>query len=143
MSPDTERKPSAFHPEFTYPIFGDEECVYGYKDLKIKLYYACGSLFLYYGLEYSSQHGAQDIVKMICDYIPHSPQDMTFNPEEFSKQVNAHFAPMGELVSRYRLPDDDAEYQIFNVLSLNSVYICNTWLHRIPLSAAIVSLVVY
>lgn len=30
---------STFSPQFTYPIFGEEERIFGYKDLKIKLRY--------------------------------------------------------------------------------------------------------
>src|SRR5436309_14277635 len=30
-------KPSTFHPDFTYPIFGEAETIYGYKRLSINL----------------------------------------------------------------------------------------------------------
>jgi len=33
-----------FHPRFTYPIFGDEEKIYGYQDLIVNLWFASGSL---------------------------------------------------------------------------------------------------
>ena len=29
----------SFHPNFTYPIFGEEEQIFGYKNLKVNLYY--------------------------------------------------------------------------------------------------------
>lgn len=29
----------SFHPSFTYPIFGEEEQIFGYKNLKVNLYY--------------------------------------------------------------------------------------------------------
>lgn len=38
-----DKKPktlSAFHPQFTYPIFGDEEQIFGYKGLIIRLRFA-------------------------------------------------------------------------------------------------------
>lgn len=36
---EKERLTATFEPDFVYPIFGEEETVYGYKDLKIKLYF--------------------------------------------------------------------------------------------------------
>ena len=33
----TPKELSTFHPQFTYPIFGDEERIFGYQGLKIKL----------------------------------------------------------------------------------------------------------
>lgn len=35
---------STFHPTFTYPIFGENETIYGYKDLKIKLSFKSDNL---------------------------------------------------------------------------------------------------
>jgi hypothetical protein len=34
-----EKTLSTFHPKFTYPIFGDEESIFGYQGLKIQLRY--------------------------------------------------------------------------------------------------------
>lgn len=34
----------SFHPKFTYPIFGDEEKIFGYKDLKISLRYRANDM---------------------------------------------------------------------------------------------------
>lgn len=63
-----------FNPEFTYPIFGEQEVAFGYKDLAIQvcesrrpwanlstdpfpsqLYFASGSLATYFHLEYSEK----------------------------------------------------------------------------------------
>lgn len=29
-----------FHPDFTYPIFGDQEKIFGYRDLEVKVSFA-------------------------------------------------------------------------------------------------------
>jgi len=36
---NSEKTLSSFHPKFTYPIFGDEESIFGYQGLKIHLRY--------------------------------------------------------------------------------------------------------
>ena len=35
---------SSFYPQFTYPIFGDEECIFGYHNLKLNLRFAAHDL---------------------------------------------------------------------------------------------------
>lgn len=35
---------SSFHPQFTYPIFGDEERIFGYQGLKLNLRFAAHDL---------------------------------------------------------------------------------------------------
>lgn len=41
-SPSQEIK--SFHPKFTYPIFGENETIYGYKGLKVNLRFAANDL---------------------------------------------------------------------------------------------------
>ena len=55
---------SYFKPKFTYPIFGDEETIVGYKDLKISLYLSSAGLDPFIKLEFSDEldfkkHGAK------------------------------------------------------------------------------------
>ena len=63
-----------FSPEFVYPIFGEQEVIYGYRDLVIKLFLASGSLKSYLGIEYVGApvagDRALDIEKTLRDFIP-------------------------------------------------------------------------
>ena len=43
-APDSPRILSSFNPQFTYPIFGDEEHIFGYQNLKINLTFAAHDL---------------------------------------------------------------------------------------------------
>lgn len=43
-APGSPRKLSSFHPQFTYPIFGDEERIFGYQNLKLNLRFAAHDL---------------------------------------------------------------------------------------------------
>ncbi|KAL2913179.1 histone acetyltransferase 1 [Polyrhizophydium stewartii] len=105
---------AVFHPLYTYPVFGDEEKVFGYKDLDIKLYYAAGSLFTYLGFTYSARIGEgaskriapgvqpQDVVRMMSEKIP---PGMTHNYDEFVKRVQSDettFRPMGTKIHEYQ-----------------------------------------
>ncbi|KAJ2156861.1 histone acetyltransferase 1 [Coemansia sp. RSA 552] len=44
-----------FHPEFTYPIYGEHERVFGYKGLRLQLSYAAGSLATYFSWSYAKR----------------------------------------------------------------------------------------
>ena len=43
-TPGSPRTLSSFHPQFTYPIFGDEESIFGYQNLKLNLRFAAHDL---------------------------------------------------------------------------------------------------
>lgn len=43
-APGSPRTLSSFHPQFTYPIFGDEERIFGYQNLKLNLRFAAHDL---------------------------------------------------------------------------------------------------
>lgn len=51
LSPVTEE----FPPEFTHQIFGDEETIFGYKNLKINYYLTPGLLEAHIGINYSEK----------------------------------------------------------------------------------------
>lgn len=48
-----EEQTAIFHPEFAHQIFGENESIFGYKDLHIPLYYSAGPLNIYMGLKYA------------------------------------------------------------------------------------------
>jgi len=41
---NTRKKDVSFHPAFTYPIFGDEETIFGYQGLKVQLDFSADTL---------------------------------------------------------------------------------------------------
>lgn len=50
-----EDSATSFHPAFAHQIFGENECIFGYKDLKIRLYYTAGPLNIYFGTKYTQR----------------------------------------------------------------------------------------
>ncbi|KAI8924065.1 acyl-CoA N-acyltransferase [Entophlyctis helioformis] len=113
-----------FHPLYSYPVFGDEEQVFGFKNLKIKLHYTSGSLYAYLGFTYSSRIGEgpskriapgvqpQDVVGMISEKL--AMTGVTNNYDEFLGRVKADeqtFTPMGQKVHEYSV--DDEIYELY------------------------------
>jgi histone acetyltransferase 1 len=95
-----------FHPTMSYQIF-DQELIYGYKDLKIVLSYCAGSLYSLLTLQYSKKtDNPQDVVQTLNRIIK---QD-TLSLDQFMKQVNVEFKPMGEKVYEYKQNDHLYEF---------------------------------
>lgn len=67
---------STFHPEFTYPIFGDEERIFGYQGLRIHFRFASHDLRLSVKISYDKKFKsvgdtkATDIKETLKDWIP-------------------------------------------------------------------------
>ena len=67
---------STFHPRFTYPIFGDEERIFGYRGLSIKLRFAAHDLYPNVAISYDTKFKqvgetkATDILEVLKDYLP-------------------------------------------------------------------------
>lgn len=67
---------STFHPQFTYPIFGDEETIFGYKGLIIRLRFAAHDLRPHVHISYDEKFKAVadaapvDLNKTLKDWIP-------------------------------------------------------------------------
>ncbi|KAK9728981.1 histone acetyltransferase 1 [Basidiobolus ranarum] len=97
-----------FHPSFTYPLFGEAEQFYGYKNLKVKLHYTSGSLATYLGVEYSetlgAKHGATEIEPELMEHLAegvYSNYDLFINK---MKEDYENFKPIGEKIHEYQSP---------------------------------------
>ncbi|KAG2184807.1 hypothetical protein INT43_000720 [Umbelopsis isabellina] len=114
-----------FNPEFTYPVFGEQEIAFGYKDLAIQLYYASGSLATYFHLDYSEifqgvssstageELRADDIEGKLREFISH---DYKTNHDQFTEKVRQdakEFRPIGEKVHEYSLKDGQEHFEIY------------------------------
>ena len=74
----TDGAPS-FHPQFTYPIFGEEESIFGYKDLDIKISFAAHDLYPNVHVEYEEKFvpvgdtEAVDVTAKLKEFLPSCP----------------------------------------------------------------------
>ncbi|KAH9915786.1 histone acetyltransferase type B catalytic subunit [Epithele typhae] len=94
-----------FHPTFTYPIVGEEEKMYGYKDLNIDLKFASGSLAQYLDVKYTeklpSSSAVDEVEATIAKFIP---EGYYTDEHKFLERVEhdaTHFKPLGEKIYSY------------------------------------------
>ena len=70
------RSLSTFHPEFTYPLFGDEQRIFGFQDLTIAIRFAAHDLRSNVRITYEKKFKpvgdtkATDIVNVLKDFLP-------------------------------------------------------------------------
>ncbi|KAF6008500.1 hypothetical protein HII13_003823 [Brettanomyces bruxellensis] len=72
-----------FKPKFTYPIFGEAEQIFGYKDLRMDLAFDCKSLKPFFNYRYSSKmsENVKDIKMQILPFLAEKGKDVVFKDE--------------------------------------------------------------
>ncbi|TPX33623.1 hypothetical protein SmJEL517_g03574 [Synchytrium microbalum] len=113
-----------FHPEFTYTIFGDDQRIFGFKDLIIKLHFAAGSLYTYLDISFTKQIKTSPTQPAYADDVigtlrSHMPPGMTNNLDAFMKRVQedeATFKPHGRKMHEYtpKKGDSDSVFEIYH-----------------------------
>ena len=98
---------ASFRPDFTYPIFGEEEAIFGYQDLSINLTFAAHTLRPHLAVSYERKFKAKgevkptDIHEALRDFLP----DTAFSTEDVRKALQdeqaAEFSPPGEKINGY------------------------------------------
>ncbi|KLO19663.1 histone acetyltransferase type B catalytic subunit [Schizopora paradoxa] len=94
-----------FNPTFTYPIFGDKERIYGYRDLVIDFKFASGSLAQFLAVSYSEKLNSSTVDDIEGTLYKFIPPDYLKNEEDFEKRVEhdaTHFKPLGEKIYSYK-----------------------------------------
>ncbi|TIA91902.1 hypothetical protein E3P81_01822 [Wallemia ichthyophaga] len=87
-----------WNPTFTYPIFGTEEQIYGYKNLKVTVDMASGSLKSQLNVNYGDKkEDADNVVDSIKEYLPLEEGDF----EELLDRDAREFKPCGDLIKTY------------------------------------------
>ncbi len=113
LNEETKSSIQSFNPEFSHQFFGDNEQIFGYKDLKVKLYYSSARLFLYLGMssteklskEESEGIEADNVLKIIVEKL--GGIRFTNNLDEFSASLSkeSSFKPYGELVNSFAIDE--------------------------------------
>ncbi|KAL4948482.1 histone acetyltransferase type B catalytic subunit [Aspergillus filifer] len=112
VQPD-QQKPktlSGFHPQFTYPIFGEEERIFGYKGLIIRLRFAAHNLRPHVHVSHDEKFKAVedaapvDIPEALKDFLP---EEAFSSLPDFESAVQEEdgkdFVPPGKLAHSYSL----------------------------------------
>jgi len=105
-----ENDTNLFRPEYTHQIFGDEETIFGYKNLRINYYLTPGLLDAYIGLTYKDKITSQRFDGIEADDVYGAFQEFGCSPgftrnldvfcTEFLKQ-DRQFKPFGTKISEY------------------------------------------
>jgi len=113
---DLENDGCSFKPEMTHQVYGDNEQIFGYIDLKVKVYYSACRLSTYLAFTYKDKINlaksdgveADDILKPLFEYYP--PGYYT-NVDDFSTALmkDASFRPYGELQHQHKVYLDGSE----------------------------------
>jgi histone acetyltransferase 1 len=103
---------ASFQPIFTYPIFGDEEAIFGYQDLSINLTFAAHDLRPKLYVTHSKVFEDEtvkptDVKAALLDFLPAEAFDATATDDSDA----AGWAPPGERIREYTR--DGAEYAIW------------------------------
>lgn len=106
----------SFRPEFAHQIFDENECIFGYKDLRICLFYTAGPLNIYLDIKYSSKVEELGISGMKSDDIMTSISKLlTFgcfytNIDEFVAKLDKEesFQPFGDKVHSWTIEKENS-----------------------------------
>ncbi|KAJ7349073.1 histone acetyltransferase type B catalytic subunit [Mycena albidolilacea] len=102
-----------FHPTFTYPIFGEEEKIYGYTDLDIDLRFASGSLVPFLQIKHTKKLAASSTVDDVQGTLTgFMPSDYYQDEKAFLARVEEDattFRPTGQLIHTYTRPASDSK----------------------------------
>lgn len=108
---DIDDESLAFQPDMAHQVFGENEKIFGYKNLKVMLYYNAGSLNVYFDIKYSNKLESEkhknvkpdDVSSLITDKLPMGCY--ITNLDEFLSTVekDEKFQPLGEKISEYEI----------------------------------------
>lgn len=109
-----------FPPKFTYPIFGDSEQIFGYKDLKIDLAFDCMSLkpLLTYKFSEKLLEGVKTIEDIVGPFLP--KDDFILKSEEKwldAIDEEAFQLPKDKIEMTYTIGDDHYDIYKFSLVN--------------------------
>jgi histone acetyltransferase 1 len=102
---------AAFHPSFTYPIYGEAETIYGYQGLVLNLDVASGSLVPKFEVKYRAKNEAttaklddvEGIIKpfLPADFISAAASSSASQDFAAALEKSSSFRPLGDKVHSY------------------------------------------
>lgn len=132
--PLADQDENVFKPEYTHQIFGDEEVIFGYKNLRINYYLTPGLLDAYIGLSYKEKVSPQRFEGIEPDDVFASFVEFGCSPG-FTRNLNVfrteklaqdfEFRPYGTKICQYSrelIQNETSNYEIYRVDSKDPEY---------------------
>ncbi|XP_061178259.1 histone acetyltransferase type B catalytic subunit-like [Saccostrea echinata] len=119
---DLDDDTSTFPPEMTHQVFGENESIFGYKDLVVEMYYTAAKLTTFINLQYITKVSpelheglqADDVIGQLRDVVP--PGFLT-SRDAFISSIpkDADFKPFGKLLHSFTVHKDgkDRQFEIY------------------------------
>lgn len=106
-----------FSPEYAHQVFGENESIFGYKDLKVRIFYTAGPLNMYLGCKYSARvdqndgFKADDVTGKISQLLTSGCYFTSI--DEFCSRLDKDesFIPLGEMVDALKVTKDGKNRQ--------------------------------
>lgn len=120
---DLEKAETSFGPDMCHQVFGENENIFGYTDLQIKLYYSAASLQTYLGIHYLEKIEPSKYEGMKADDVEGALRKVlapgyVTNIDYFVSLLKKDdsFIPHGKLLHSFtHTPNDGGEKRIFEV----------------------------
>ena len=106
-----------FGPEFTYPIFGEDEAIFGYQGLKISLSFAAHNLKPHLAISYDRKFPDQGEIKatnvreLLQDFLPQGAFSDAQRSVALADDDASTFTPPGQKLHTYN--SDGTTYEIY------------------------------
>uniref|UniRef100_A0A1I8A3M5 Histone acetyltransferase type B catalytic subunit n=1 Tax=Steinernema glaseri TaxID=37863 RepID=A0A1I8A3M5_9BILA len=129
---DSMKTAESYHPEFVHQHFGDSESIFGYKDLKVTLYYSDQSMYIYPEIEYTGtikeKHPdiePDDIIIKLKDQLPNWQMDtMATSLEGFKQRLEEQKQfklPEGQQIGSFRSTNEKL-FEVFKVTQCTDTF---------------------
>lgn len=113
---DLDDDKTTFKPVMTHQVFGDNETIFGYRELKVKLYYSASKLTTYFGISFKEKVDptksdgvcADDVMEKVAKFIP---PDYHTNIDDFCRDISkdSDFIPFGTLQKSFKTGQEPSE----------------------------------
>ncbi|OIW33504.1 histone acetyl transferase HAT1-like protein [Coniochaeta ligniaria NRRL 30616] len=110
---------SSFHPKFTYPIFGEEEQIFGYQNLKINLRYNASDMRPHLSTTYGKKFKAigdtepADIEEMLRPFLPAVAFQKSKEFEQTVTSLPENWTPPGDKVQEFNTSQKGHTFEVW------------------------------
>ncbi|VDO13588.1 unnamed protein product, partial [Brugia timori] len=112
------------HPEYVYQHFGENETIFGYKDLNVVIHYTDASMYIYPEISYTAditsftaEFKADNIIQKLSEQLPAEQMEMLCQTSAIFKSRlddQRKFLPYGQLLSKFIVSSRELQVWMIN-----------------------------